>query len=141
MRALIRHALNHGRALGIASTRNGLTVPRERLKRVHLPIVPALRELAGAGGDGGGGGGVVQGPGRVLTRVHVRPIFWGAGWYRRFLPGAGDIRWAIETIFLGPYMDGLAQYGVGNGWLDPNSVFTSMTIDPPNPFSEAQLRK
>ena len=38
-------------------------------------------------------------------------------------------------------MDGLAQYGVGNGWLDPNPIFHALTIDPPNPFSEAQLRK
>lgn len=141
MRTLVGHALEHGRALGIASLRNGLNVPRERLKRVHLPIVPALRELAGAGGDGGGGGGVVQGTGRVLTRVHVKPIFWESEWYRRFIPTVGDICWAIETIFLGPYMDGLAQYGVGNGWLDPNPIFTGLTIDPPNPYSEAQLRK
>ncbi len=79
MRTLVGHALEHGRALSIASLRNGLNVPRERLKRVHLPIVPALRELAGiAGGDGGGDVGVVQGTGRVLTRVHVKPIFWGS---------------------------------------------------------------
>jgi hypothetical protein len=38
-------------------------------------------------------------------------------------------------------MDGLAQYGVGNGWLDPSPIFHGLTIDPPNPFSEAQLRK
>jgi hypothetical protein len=103
MRAHVGYALKHGRALGIASARNGLNVPPERLKRVHLPIVPALRELAGAGGDGGGGGGVVQGPGRVLTRVHVKPIFWGSEWYRRFIPTVEDICWAIQTIFLGPY--------------------------------------
>src|SRR5258708_285998 len=104
MRALIGHALNYGRALGIASTRNGLNVPREQLRRVHLPIIPALRELAGGGGGGGGGGGVVvQGSGRVLTKVHVKPIFWGSEWYRHFVPTAGDIRWAIQTIFLGPY--------------------------------------
>jgi hypothetical protein len=141
MRAHIGKALTSGRALGIASAKNGLHVPVERLKRFHLPMLPSLRGLAGAGADGGGGGVVVQGPGRVLTRVHVKAIFWGSQWYARFRPGVGDICWAIETIFLSPYMDGLSQYGVGNGWLDPNPIFTSMTIAAPNPFTEPQLRQ
>jgi len=132
MRALVDPTLKNTRELRIASAKNGLHVPREQVKRFHLPSVPALREFAGVGGAGGGGGGVVQGPGLVLTRVHVKPIFWGAGWYRRIFPTVGDICWAIETIFLSPYMDGLAQYGVGNGWLDPNAIFTSLTVDPPN---------
>ena len=140
MRALAGPKRTNVRAVGIASAKNGLHVPPEQLKWFHLPLVLAVRESAGAGGDGGGGAGVVQGPGPVLTRVHVKPIFWGAEWYRGFFPTAGDICWAVETIFLGPFMDGLAQYGVGNGWLDPNPIFTSLTIDPPNPFSETQLR-
>src|SRR6516162_593117 len=140
MRTIVGHEVGHRRALGIASAKNGLIVGHEGLKRFHLPIVRP-RRLAGAGGGDGGGGGVVQGSGRVLTKVHVKPMFWGTEWYRHITPTVGDISWAIESIFLGPYMSGLAQYGVGNGWLDPNPIFTGLTIDPPNPFTEAQLRK
>ena len=126
------------RTMGIASAMNGLLV-HGGLKRVHLPIRP--REHADAGGSNADGSSVVQGPGRVLTNVHIKPIFWGAAWYQDFAPTVGDICWAIQSIFLGPYMNGLAQYGVNNGWLDLNPVFTGLTIDPPNPFSEDQLRK
>lgn len=140
MRELIGRDVVRRRAIGIASVKDGMIVAREGLKRVHLPIIRP-RKLADAGDADGSGGSIVQGPGRVLTRVHVKPIFWGSEWYRRFYPTVGDICWVIQSIFLSPYMSGLAQYGVANGWLDPNPIFTGLTIDPPNPFTAARLRE
>jgi len=137
-RGLIEHGAARVQARGIASAINGLIVDRTTLTRVHLPLIRS-RNFAGAGGSGGSGV-VVQGPGRVLTNVHVKPVFWGTAWYHHLTPGPGDILWALQSIFLGPYMSGMGQYGVGNGWLDPNPIFTGLSIDPPNPFKETDLR-
>ena len=120
-------------ASGVASARGGIVVERGKLHRVSLPIIRRPRGLIGAGAGGGGGGTIVQGPGRVLTNVHVKPIFWGSAWYKPSTPSVGDIMWALQSIFLGPFMSGLAQYGVGNGWLDPNPIFTGLSIEPPIP--------
>jgi hypothetical protein len=131
---------------GIASSHGGIEIAKNRLVRIGLPVgLPRPSPVGGkdgaGGNDGGGGGGIVtQGTGRVLTNVHVRPIFWGTAWYHPSTPSVGDIMWAIRSIFLGPYMSGLAQYGVGVGWLDPNPIFTGLSVDPPNSFSETQLQ-
>jgi hypothetical protein len=125
----------------IASVHEGVEVSSRHVIQAHVPRkLPTVAWRDHASGGGSGGGTVVQGPGRVLTNVHVRPIFWGSAWYHALSPSVGDIMWAMETIFLGPYFSGLAQYGVGTGQLDPTPIFTGFSIEPPNPFSETDLR-
>lgn len=77
----------------------------------------------------------------VLSSVLVKPVFWGSQWLQHSAtpPLAGEILWAIRSIFHGPYMSGLAQYGVGNGALDPNPVFTGFDSDPPQNFHFADI--
>jgi hypothetical protein len=59
MRTLVGRDPAHRHAMGIASAKNGLTVPRGEVKRIRLPIVRP-RELADAG-DGSDGGATVAG--------------------------------------------------------------------------------
>jgi hypothetical protein len=92
------------------------------------------------GGGVGGAGSVVQHNQDVLSTVLIKPIFWGSQWFQANAPSAGAILWAIRSIFMGPYMSGLAQYGVGSGLLDPNPVFTGFAGDPPQNFRDADIQ-
>jgi hypothetical protein len=97
--------------------------------------------LAAAGGGGGDGGSVAKHGTDVLSNVIVKPIFWGNQWFHPTTPPAGEILWAIRSIFKGPYMSGLAQYGVGKGALDPNPIFTGFAPDPPQDFTNADIEE
>jgi hypothetical protein len=66
-------------------------------------------------------GSVTQHSTDVLSNVVIKLIFWGSQWFRPSTPSAGEILWAIRSIFKSPYMSGLAQYGAANGTLDPES--------------------
>src|SRR5438309_2370099 len=127
-------------ALRHIASSDGGAVPRDQLVRHHLPLRAPHPMSNGSGFGSGGGGTVAQGLGRVLTKVHVRPIFWGTAWYHPATPSVADIMWAIQTIFLGPYFSGLSQYGVGVGTVDPTPIFTGLSVDPPLVFSDADLR-
>ena len=75
----------------------------------------------------------------VLSKVLIKPVFWGSQWFRPSTPSAGEILWAIQSILLGPFMSGLGQYGVGNGMLDPNPVFIGFAGDPPQNFKQEDI--
>lgn len=89
--------------------------------------------------DQASGSSLQQHSSDVLSSVLVKPVFWGSQWFQPTTPSAGEILWAIRSIFKGPYMSGLAQYGVGNGALDPNPVFTGFSPDPPQNFTKNDI--
>ena len=99
--------------------------------RVTPSVLFSPQDGAEVASDHGGG---------KLSGAAVYLIFWGSGWSSPS-PAPSLIQTATATLLSGPYLEGLAQYGVGSGWLDPNPIFPGLTIDPPNPFSEAQLRQ
>jgi hypothetical protein len=126
-------------SISIAASRGGKIVRPRQLVPSQRGIFPQMQSqgVNGDDGDGGsssGGSTIIQGPGPVLKNVCIKPIFWGAAWYQPTTPSVEDILWAIQSILYGPFMSGLAQYGVGNGWLDPNPIYTGMVSEPPNPF-------
>jgi hypothetical protein len=99
-------------------------------------------EFAAGLGGSGDGGSIFDHGGPVLGSVHVKPIFWGTAWFQPWLhpgPSAGDVLWAMKSIFMGPFMSGLSQYrGIGKGSV-LGEIFVSMSEDPPNPFSQTDL--
>jgi hypothetical protein len=55
---------------------------------------------------------LVRGPGPVLPRPSIMPIFWGAEWVSPSPPIAPAVLLdCLKAIVDGPYLDGLAQYG------------------------------
>jgi hypothetical protein len=105
-------------------------------QRRFLGIASGIR---GFSGGGGGAGTVTQHNGRVLANALIKPVFWGSQWFHAQTPAAGEILWAIRSLLMGPYMSGLAQYGVGKATLDPNPVFTGFAPDPPQNFTRADI--
>ena len=128
--------------------RKGIAAVRPKVSQ-HINAPSAIQRLfQGAGprlatADAiGDGNAIIYHGGRVLTTPRVKPIFWGTAWFRPWLqpgPSAGDILWAMKTIFLGPYMSGLSQYdGVGRGSI-LSEIFVSLTNDPPNPLGQHDI--
>jgi hypothetical protein len=77
---------------------------------------------------------IIQGPGPVLTHVHVFLVFWGSQWEASPVPSVDEVTNAVTRILYGPYMSALAQYeGIGGGVFEGKAVVTSS--DPPNPFT------
>jgi hypothetical protein len=107
--------------------------------------------IGGEGGvtrpsDSGGRHTVVRGTGHVLERVQVHLIFWGHAWKGKAAPLIEPVRAAVDSILTGPYLAGLAEYGVGPGVLhgltvigepsdrDPQPGFDFSTAGPVGPF-------
>src|SRR5271165_5349557 len=86
-------------------------------------------------------GGFVNHGGRLLTRVRVKPIFWGPQWLTLGHPPVppAEVIWAIRTIMFSPYLDGLFQYGgVQRGSVESLGLAT-FDAGPPNGFSQADI--
>jgi hypothetical protein len=106
---------------------------------------PSLTETAStgeggeAGGDAGPGTTFVDNGGVILTRVNLQLIFWGSAWSRSPTPSDIQIENAVTSILSGTYMSALAQYrGIEKGRYRGKVVVTSS--DPPNPFSDQDIR-
>src|SRR5438105_1800998 len=110
-----------------------------QIAKKRLALHSGIHSTAGGSRGGSGAGSVSQHNTHVLSNVIVKPVFWGSQWFHPTTPSAGQILWAIRSIFKGPYMSGLAQYGVGNGTLDPNPVFTGFAPDPPQDFTDPDI--
>lgn len=79
--------------------------------------------------------------GRLLTRVRVKPIFWGQKWLTLGHPPVppGEVIWAIRTILFSPYMSKLAQYGgIGDGSIEPLALAT-FDAGPPQAFTRSAI--
>jgi len=117
-------------------TATGVPAPVAALHRLKQPA------LAGLFASSAGGDSITDHGGRVVTRVRVKPIFWGTSWFKPWLhpaPSAADVLWALKTIFVGPFMNGLDQYrGIGKGTI-LQEIFVSMSVDPPNPFTQTDI--
>ena len=73
--------------------------------------------------------------GTILYQAGVRLIFWGREWVSAVPPvSVTQVVSDVQSILSGPYLDGLAQYGVSRPHLD--SVLVLNTEDPPNPFDK-----
>jgi hypothetical protein len=116
-----------------------LACPIDKVMPIKRSMGIASTTLGLSGGGNGAAGSVAQHSQDVLSNVLVKPVFWGSQWLHPNTPGAGAILWAIRSIFMGPYMSGLAQYGVGNGVLDPNPIFTGFAGDPPQNFTQTAI--
>src|ERR1700704_3016241 len=119
----------------------------ERLHHIQIPLalqrlVPLTEAETTAAGDNASGNAIVYHGGRILKSPRVKPIFWGSAWFHPRLhpgPSAGDVLWAMKSLFMGPYMSGLNQYnGIGKGSM-LSEIFVSMTQDPPNPFTQDDI--
>jgi len=81
--------------------------------------------------------------GRLLTRVRVKPIFWGPQWLTLGHPPVppAAIIWAIRTIFFSPYVSSLSQYsGIQNGIVEPIAL-AAFDAGPPNPFTRMDIER
>ena len=70
--------------------------------------------------------------GTILYQAGVRLIFWGREWVSAVPPvSVTQVVSDVQSILSGPYLDGLAQYGVSRPHLD--SVLVLNTEDPTIP--------
>ncbi|MHB8695483.1 MAG: hypothetical protein ACYDHH_30030 [Solirubrobacteraceae bacterium] len=70
--------------------------------------------------------------GDVVKDFTVQPIFWGEAWDQPQTPSPQQILDAISKIVRGPYVKGLAQYGIGRGSVTRHAMFdtrTSLGVD------------
>ena len=117
------------------------------------PTTPLSRaERAGAGGDivrkkfkDAAGLTTSDGLGpKIVSNLYVSVIFWGKEWSRAVPPppvSMTDVSNAIARIFGGPYLSGLAQYGI-NLILQDLWFHLEDTSDPPlspKTFSDANV--
>ncbi|MER7584351.1 hypothetical protein [Kitasatospora sp. NPDC097691] len=103
--------------------------------RVVEPMPLGLR----AGGAGGADKFVDNG-GTVLQVTQLFLIYWGTAWTATPapIPTSAQITAACQTMTVGPYMAGLAQYrGIGRGFVRGSTVITSS--NPPNNFTDVQV--
>jgi hypothetical protein len=74
-----------------------------------------------------------NGGGTVISNVSLQLLFWGSAWNSGPTPSIGQVINSVNSILQGPYMSGLAQYGVGGGNLSGAWIVTGR--EPNNPFS------
>jgi hypothetical protein len=74
-----------------------------------------------------------SGGGTVISNVSLQLLFWGSAWNSSPSPSIGQVIHAVNSILHGPYMSGLAQYGVSGGNLSGAWIVTGR--EPNNPFS------
>jgi hypothetical protein len=119
-------------------------VKKLTVKMLMSAILAVLLTLAAGSAFGQGIGNLFQqGSGPIIQRVCVVPLFWGAQWVPNITnpnspnPTTLQVATNINSIVTGPYMDGLAQYGVGRGSVQAIGPFDHITSssEPPNPFT------
>ncbi len=125
-----------------AALKGGGIVPRRKLPLVALAKTPHT-------GGGSARPHVVKfhGPGdatnattdtdhgSILYQAGVRLIFWGREWGSAAPPvSVTQVVSDAQSILTGPYLDGLAQYGVSKPRFD--RVLVLDNEDPPNPFDK-----
>ena len=76
---------------------------------------------------------ISNGGGAIIANVSLQLLFWGSAWNSNPSPSTGQVINAVTSILQGPYMSGLAQYGVGSGTLKGAWIVTG--VEPKNPFS------
>lgn len=91
-------------------------------------------------GQGGAANKFADSGGAVIEIVRLQLIYWGSAWASNPPPSvtSAQVTSAVEAIFDGPYMTGLAQYrGIGRGHLLGSVVVTSS--NPPNNFTNTNV--
>jgi hypothetical protein len=107
-------------------------------------VVPAAKEATLAGfpipnnSPDATSATLLNGGGPVLQHVQVFLVLWGSAWNNNPDPTPESIANAATRILYGPYMSGLAQYGVGGGSLIGWKVIPSP--DPLDPFSDSDVQ-
>jgi hypothetical protein len=87
---------------------------------------------------GGGANKFTDNGGAVIEIARLQLIYWGSAWGSNPTPTSAQVTSAVQQIFAGPFMTGLAEYrSIGRGHLLGSVVVTSS--NPPNPFNDSNV--